>query len=110
MLFMKRAKHSFLLCPMLLSCLVMNKICLNQSMLFWNADVLWPSSVSMSIFIFSCRFTNNLLYYGFSLNTGTLAGSLYINTMLSALVEFPAKLGALAMLQYLGRRYCVGYL
>ena len=27
---MERAKHSFLLCPILLSCLVMNKICLNQ--------------------------------------------------------------------------------
>ena len=27
---MERAKHSFLPCPILLSCLVMNKICLNQ--------------------------------------------------------------------------------
>ena len=30
-LIMERAKHSFLLCPILLSCLVMNKVCLNQS-------------------------------------------------------------------------------
>ena len=28
---MERAKHSFLLCPILLSCLVMNKTCLNQN-------------------------------------------------------------------------------
>ena len=28
---MKRAKHSFLLCPIFLSCLVMNKIGLNQT-------------------------------------------------------------------------------
>ena len=27
---MERDKHSFLLCPILLSCPVMNKICLNQ--------------------------------------------------------------------------------
>jgi hypothetical protein len=53
------------------------------------------------------RFTNNLLYYGFSLNTGTLAGSLYINTLLSALVEVPAKIIALAMLHFWGRRACV---
>ena len=29
---MERAKHSFLLCPILLSCLVMNEICLNHDM------------------------------------------------------------------------------
>ena len=27
---LERAKHSFLLCPILLSCLAMNKICLNR--------------------------------------------------------------------------------
>ena len=30
---MDRAKHSFLLCLILLSCLVMNKTCLNQNVL-----------------------------------------------------------------------------
>ena len=30
-LFMERARHSFLLCPIPLLCLVMNKICLNQT-------------------------------------------------------------------------------
>ena len=32
----KRAKHSFLLCSIPLSCLVMNKICLNQTKCLWT--------------------------------------------------------------------------
>ena len=34
---MERAKHSFLLCPILLSCFVTNKICLNQSYALINS-------------------------------------------------------------------------
>jgi hypothetical protein len=33
---------------------------------------------------------NSMVYYGLSLNVGSLAGSIYVNSFLSGLVEFPS--------------------
>ena len=42
---MERAKHSFLLCPIPLSCLVINKICLNQDLEIKSYDEAFPSDL-----------------------------------------------------------------
>ena len=44
---MERAKHSFLLCPILLSCLVMNKICLNQTSDSYGSDARYVQLVRL---------------------------------------------------------------
>ena len=43
----ERAKHSFLLCLILLSCLVMNKICLNQPRLLTAAFIFYTHMLSL---------------------------------------------------------------
>lgn len=50
-----------------------------------------------------------LVYYGLSLNTGSLAGSPYLNFFLSGLVEIPAYITAALMLQYIGRRISIAF-
>ncbi len=57
--------------------------------------------------LFIHRFTVNLLYYGLSLNTGTLAGNVFTNTFLLGLVEVPGNLICLVCLgiPVLGRKF-----
>ena len=52
------------------------------------------------------RFTDSLMYYALSLNSGSLAGDLFLNTFLLGLVEIPANIFCALGLQwrYLGRR------
>jgi hypothetical protein len=38
----------------------------------------------------TCRFTCALMYYGLSLNTGSLPGDIYVNVIISGAVEVPA--------------------
>ena len=45
-----------------------------------------------------CRFTCSLIYYALSLNTGTLYGNIYVNTFFSGLVEVPAYILAIFMM------------
>ena len=50
-------------------------------------------------------FTNNMVYYGLTLNAGKLfPGSLHINTMVSAGLEFLAYTVSILAFLYLGRR------
>jgi len=55
------------------------------------------------------RFTCSLIYYALALNTGTLYGNIYLNTFLSGLVEIPAYILAIWMMErkFLGRRLTV---
>ena len=46
-----------------------------------------------------------MIYYSMSFNTGSLAGSVYLNTFLSGLVEIPAYIGSLPFMYKLGRKY-----
>ena len=50
------------------------------------------------------RFTCSLIYYGLSLNTGTLVGSVYLNTFLSGAVEIPANLLCILFMEKIGRK------
>ena len=50
------------------------------------------------VMLFIGRFTVNLLYYGLSLNTGTLAGNVFTNTFLLGLVEVPGNVICLVCL------------
>ncbi|CAH1797125.1 unnamed protein product [Owenia fusiformis] len=52
-------------------------------------------------------FVNILVYYGLSLQTGYLAGNLYLNFFLSGLVEVPAYLAVTFSLNRYGRRWPV---
>ena len=48
------------------------------------------------------------MYYGLALNTGTLAGDIYLNTFLMGAVEIPANIIAIIILNKVGRRVAVG--
>ncbi|XP_031572944.1 solute carrier family 22 member 15-like [Actinia tenebrosa] len=49
-------------------------------------------------------FVNSLVYYGLSLNVKNLGGSLHVNFILSALVEFPSYVISFFLMTWLGRR------
>lgn len=53
------------------------------------------------------RFTDSLLWYSLSFNTGKLPGSIYLNTLLVSLVEIPANFIVMFCLNWhvLGRRW-----
>lgn len=44
-------------------------------------------------------FTASLVYYGLSLNAGSLGGDFYLNTFYNAAVEIPADLTGLLMME-----------
>ena len=50
------------------------------------------NNIVVFITIFLFRFSNSLVYYGLSLNTGRLPGSVYVNSLLMGAVEIPANL------------------
>lgn len=52
-----------------------------------------------------CWLTNTFVYYGLSLNAVTLAGNKYYNFVFSNLIEIPAHLLALILVNKLGRRW-----
>lgn len=52
-----------------------------------------------------CWLTNTFVYYGLSLNSVTLAGNKYYNFTFSNLIEIPAHLLALFLVNKIGRRW-----
>ena len=54
------------------------------------------------------RFTNNLIYYGLSLNSGALAGNVYINTFLLGAIEIPANILCFVFSNWIGRTWTIG--
>ena len=52
------------------------------------------------------RFTDSLVYYALSLNSGNLAGGVFLNTFLMGLIEVPANLLVILFLEWpaMGRR------
>ena len=50
------------------------------------------------------RLTNSLVYYGLSLNTGDLVGSVFLNTFISGFVEVPANIICIFTMAYIGRK------
>ncbi|ELT90485.1 hypothetical protein CAPTEDRAFT_108874 [Capitella teleta] len=53
-------------------------------------------------------FTLSLIYYGLSLNTGRLPGSVYLNSFLMSAVEVPANLLGIFLLSRIGRKWTTG--
>uniref|UniRef100_UPI0037E8AEE6 solute carrier family 22 member 13-like n=1 Tax=Semicossyphus pulcher TaxID=241346 RepID=UPI0037E8AEE6 len=51
-------------------------------------------------------FAVSLLYYGLSLNVGGFGLNIYLTQFIFGLVEIPANLGALVLIQHFGRRIC----
>ncbi|XP_058482917.1 solute carrier family 22 member 13-like isoform X1 [Solea solea] len=52
-------------------------------------------------------FALSLLYYGLSLNVGNFGLDIYLTQFIFGLVEIPARLGSLPLIQRFGRRMCV---
>ncbi|XP_069015543.1 solute carrier family 22 member 13-like [Embiotoca jacksoni] len=51
-------------------------------------------------------FGTSLMYYGLSLNVGNFGLDIYLTQFIFGVVEFPARLGSLPLLQRFGRRIC----
>ena len=61
-----------------------------------------------TIIMYYLWFTNNLVYYGFTLNAGKLfPGDLHINILISAALEFLAYTVSIFSFLYLGRRWSI---
>jgi len=67
----------------------------------------WPL-VRCTLIMYYLWFTNNLVYYGFTLNAGKLfPGNLHINMLISAGLEFLAYTVSIIAFLYLGRKWSV---
>uniref|UniRef100_A0A3Q2D8W8 Solute carrier family 22 member 13b n=1 Tax=Cyprinodon variegatus TaxID=28743 RepID=A0A3Q2D8W8_CYPVA len=51
-------------------------------------------------------FATSLMYYGLSLNVGNFGLDIYLTQFIFGIVEFPARLGILPLLQHFGRKLC----
>ena len=61
-----------------------------------------------TIIMYYLWFTNNLVYYGFTLNAGKLfPGNLHVNVLISAALEFLAYTVSIFSFLYLGRRWSI---
>ena len=61
-----------------------------------------------TIIMYYLWFTNNLVYYGFTLNAGKLfPGNLHVNILISAALEFLAYTVSIFSFLYLGRRWSI---
>ena len=66
----------------------------------------WPSLRRTTIIMLYIWFANNLVYFGFTLNSGKLfPGDLYVNILISAALEFLAYTLSIFSFLYLGRRF-----
>lgn len=63
----------------------------------------------MNFFLFDDRTVVALAYFGLALNSDNLAGNVYLNFGLSALVEIPAYFVVIFLVDRIGRRklYCI---
>ena len=67
-----------------------------------------PALRRSTLIMYYLWFTNNLVYYGFTLNAGKLfPGDLHINMLISAALEFLAYTVSIFSFLYLGRRKSV---
>ena len=68
----------------------------------------FPALRRTTVIMYYLWFTNNLVYYGFTLNAGKLfPGDLHINMLISAALEFLAYTLSILSFLYLGRRKSV---
>lgn len=67
-------------------------------------DILRPPVLFITICMCTTRLTYGLVFSGFALNTGSLAGNPYLNFMIGSLLEIPAKLFPLFVIGRFGAR------
>ncbi|XP_053716060.1 solute carrier family 22 member 13-like [Synchiropus splendidus] len=68
-------------------------------------DIMRISSLRKRALIMSYQwFGTSLVYYGLNLNVGGFGLSIYLTQFIFGLVEFPARLGVLSLMNYIGRR------
>lgn len=63
-----------------------------------------PRLLRKTLIICGCWFTNSVVYYGLSLNTGKLNGNPYFIMLLMAVVEFPSYILIMYFLDKVGHR------
>lgn len=63
----------------------------------------------ITVVLFYLWFVNTLVYYGLSLNTKHLGGDIYKNFFLSSLMEVPAYLTSVCLINWVGRRRSLCY-
>ncbi|CAD5125232.1 DgyrCDS13470 [Dimorphilus gyrociliatus] len=68
-------------------------------------DILvYPNLRKKTLILCFIWFTCSLMYYGLSLNIGTIAGSIYLNTFLLGIVEVPALTLGIYLMGRVGRK------
>ncbi|XP_056290526.1 solute carrier family 22 member 13b [Pseudoliparis swirei] len=74
-------------------------------------DIFRISYLRKRALVMSCVwFGTSLVYYGLSLNVGNFGLDIYLTQCIFGLVEFPARLGCLPLIQRFGRRICLAVL
>ena len=63
-----------------------------------------PSLRYVSLVLFYNWFAVTCIYYGMTLNTASLHGSVYLNFFLGGLIELPANYGVVPVIHWWGRR------
>jgi hypothetical protein len=56
-----------------------------------------------------CRFANSLVYYGLTLNSGSLVGDPHLMLFISGIIEVPAYLLSAKIIDILGRRPVISF-
>ncbi|XP_051266541.1 solute carrier family 22 member 13-like [Dicentrarchus labrax] len=70
-------------------------------------DIFRISYLRKQTFIMSyIWFGTNLMYYGLSLNVGNFGLDIYLTQFIFGVVEVPARLGCLPLIQHFGRKIC----
>lgn len=64
------------------------------------------SAVALKTCLPRNRFGTSLMYYGLSLNVGNFGLDIYLTQFIFGVVEIPARLGSLPLMQHFGRRIC----
>lgn len=85
--------NSFYLLKIIIVGLQTHKTAINSFMTLYNLLI-------YLILFFSFRFVNTLVYYGLSLNTKHLGGDIYKNFFLSSLMELPAYLTSVCLINW----------
>ncbi|XP_042366767.1 solute carrier family 22 member 13-like [Plectropomus leopardus] len=77
--------------------------CRKENML----DIFRVSYLRKHTLLMGCNwFSTSLLYFGMSLNVGSFGLNIYLTQFIFGLVEIPAQLSSLALIQHFGRRIC----
>jgi len=70
----------------------------------WSSTChLFSDAWSILFYVIVFRFSASFVYYGLTLNTGSLGGNIFINIMIAGAMEVPAYFVTLLLFQFIGR-------